>query len=65
LAFHGLLRLTAYLSYLLIKRIKGDNDMNIELRKLKIMNRIAKLESRGNNEPIIKKKHRELRRLGA
>jgi hypothetical protein len=39
--------------------------MNIELRKLKIMNRIAKLESRGNNEPIIKKKHRELRRLGA
>ena len=39
--------------------------MNIELRKLKIMNQIAKLEARGGNEPIIKKKRRELRRLGA
>jgi hypothetical protein len=47
------------------RRIKGENIMNIELRKLKIMNRIATLESRGNNEPIIKKLKRELRRLEA
>ena len=39
--------------------------MNIELRKLKIMNRIAKLEARGGNESIIKKRKRELKRLGA
>ena len=39
--------------------------MNIELRKLKNMNRIAKLESRGGNEPIIKKLRRENKRLGA
>ena len=39
--------------------------MNIELRKLKIMNRIAMLESRGGNEPIIKKLKRELVRLSA
>ena len=39
--------------------------MNIELRILKIMNRIAMLESRGDNEPIIKKLKRELVRLGA
>lgn len=39
--------------------------MNIELRKLKIMNRIAKLEARGDNETIVKKLKRELRRLGA
>lgn len=39
--------------------------MNIELRKLKIMNRIAKLESRGGNEPIVKKLKRELKRLDA
>lgn len=38
--------------------------MNIELRKLKIMNRIAKLEDRGDNESIVKKLKRELRRLG-
>ena len=39
--------------------------MNTELRKLKIMNRIATLESRGSNEPIVKKLKRELKRLGA
>jgi hypothetical protein len=39
--------------------------MNIELRKLIITNRIAKLESRGGNEPIVKKLRRELKRLGA
>ena len=39
--------------------------MNIELRKLKIMNRIAKLESRGENAPIIAKLRRELKRVGA
>ena len=39
--------------------------MNIELRKLKIMNRIAMLESRGSNEHIIKKLKRELVRLSA
>ena len=39
--------------------------MNIELRKLKNTNRIAKLESRGGNEPIIKKLRRENKRLGA
>lgn len=38
--------------------------MNTELRKLKIMNRIAKLESKGGNEPIIKKLRRELKRIG-
>ena len=38
--------------------------MNIELRKLKIMNRIAKLEDRGDNAPIVNKLKRELRRLG-
>ena len=38
--------------------------MSIELRKLKIMNRIAKLEERGENEPIVKKLRRELARLG-
>lgn len=38
--------------------------MNVELRKLKITNRIAKLESRGGNEPIMKKLKRELARLG-
>ena len=39
--------------------------MSIELRKLKIMNRIAKLESRGGNEPIVKKLRREYKRLDA
>lgn len=39
--------------------------MNIELRKLEIMNRIAKLESRGGNESIVKKLKRELKRLDA
>lgn len=39
--------------------------MNIELRKLKIMNRIAMLESRGGNENIVKKLKRELKRLDA
>ena len=39
--------------------------MNIELRKLKITNRIAKLEDRGDNAPIVKKLRRELKRLGA
>ena len=39
--------------------------MNNELRKLKIMNRIAKLESKGDNEAIIKKLRREQKRLGA
>lgn len=38
--------------------------MNTELRKLKIMNRIAKLEDRGDNAPIINKLRRELKRLG-
>ncbi len=38
--------------------------MNIELKKLKITNRIAKLESRGGNEPIVKKLRREQKRLG-
>ncbi len=38
--------------------------MNTELRKLKITNRVAKLESRGSNEPIVKKLRRELKRLG-
>ena len=38
--------------------------MNIELRKLEIMNRIAKLESRGDNAPIVAKLRRELKRLG-
>lgn len=35
-----------------------------ELRKLIIRNRITKLEVKGNNEPIIKKLRRELKRLG-
>ena len=39
--------------------------MNVELRKLIIMNRIAKLEARGDNEKIVKKLKRELVRLGA
>lgn len=39
--------------------------MNIELRKLKIMNRIAKLEDRGDNAPIVKKLKRELKKLNA
>lgn len=39
--------------------------MNIELRKLKIMNRIVKLEDRGDNAPIVNKLKRELKRLGA
>ena len=39
--------------------------MSIELKKLKIMNRIAKLETRGDNAPIIKKLKRELAKLGA
>ena len=39
--------------------------MNIELRKLKIMNRIAKLEDKGDNAPIVKKLRRELKKLGA
>lgn len=38
--------------------------MNTEFRKLVITNRIAKLESRGGNEPIVKKLRRELKRLG-
>lgn len=38
--------------------------MNTELRKLKNANRIAKLESRGGNELIIKKLRREQKRLG-
>jgi len=38
--------------------------MNVELRKLIIMNRIAKLEDRGDNAPIIAKLRRELKRLG-
>ena len=38
--------------------------MSAELRKLKIMNRIAKLESRGGNETVVKKLKRELTRLG-
>jgi hypothetical protein len=38
--------------------------MSIELRKLKIMNRIAKLEDRGDNAPIVNKLKRELKRLG-
>lgn len=38
--------------------------MNTELRKLKNANRIAKLESKGRNEPIIKKLRREQKRLG-
>lgn len=37
---------------------------NKELRKLIILNRIAKLEDKGDNEPIIKKLRRELRRMG-
>ena len=38
--------------------------MNNELRKLKIMNRIAKLEDRGDNAAIVSKLKRELKRLG-
>ena len=38
--------------------------MNVELRKLIIANRIAKLENKGGNDPIIKKLRRELKRLG-
>jgi hypothetical protein len=37
---------------------------NKELRKLIILNRIAKLEDKGDNETIIKKLKRELRRMG-
>ena len=48
-----------------IRKIKGDKIMNIELRILKIMNRIAKLEDRGENTSIVAKLRRELRRLGA
>lgn len=39
--------------------------MNIELRKIKIAIRIAQLEERGGNEPIVKKLKRELKRLDA
>lgn len=38
--------------------------MSVELRKLIITNRLAKLEDRGNNAPIINKLKRELKRLG-
>ena len=37
---------------------------NKELRKLIIINRIAKLEEKGDNEAIVKKLRRELRRMG-
>ena len=44
---------------------KGDEIMfSKELRKLIILNRIAKLEDKGDNESIIKKLKRELRRMG-
>jgi hypothetical protein len=39
--------------------------MNIELKKKSIEIRIAQLEARGGNEPIVKKLKRELKRLGA
>ena len=39
--------------------------MNNELKKLQIMNRIAKLEERGDNAPIISKLRRKLRKIGA
>jgi len=38
--------------------------MSAELRKLIITNRMAKLEDRGGNVPIINKLKRELKRLG-
>ena len=38
--------------------------MNKELRILTIKIRIAELESRGDNAPIVNKLKRELRRLG-
>lgn len=38
--------------------------MSTELRKLIIANRLAKLEDRGNNVPIINKLKREQKRLG-
>ena len=38
--------------------------MSTELRRLIITNRLAKLEDRGNNAPIINKLKRELKRLG-
>jgi hypothetical protein len=43
--------------------MRGDAIMNIELKKMMIENRIAKLEDRGGNAPIIKKLKRELKRL--
>lgn len=39
--------------------------MNIELKKKSIAIRIAQLEARGGNEPIVKKLKRQLRRLEA
>jgi hypothetical protein len=38
--------------------------MNTELKKLMIANRIAKLENKGGNEPIVKKLRRKQKRLG-